>query len=235
MPSSKPVCYAALRGNTSGEFAGVQARFRGISGEIPAKAADFARNRTGWRVTDQGPIVSGLAGRYASALFELASEQGQIDQTGKNLKSFQELVDGSADLSRLVSSPAFSATEQSAAISSVLNKAGIGGLAGNFIKLAASKRRLFAIRGMGRAYQALADAKAGVVRAEVTVAQTLSPEHKASVKQALDAVTGKDVQVTETIDASLIGGIIVKLGSKMVDASIRTRLNAIKLAMTSAA
>lgn len=181
-----------------------------------------------------GPIVSGIAGRYATALFELAAEAGQIAEVGRGLAAFDSLVASSADLERLVKSPAFSAEEQTAAVSAILDRAGIGGLAGNFIKLVASKRRLFAVRGMAGAYQALADRKAGVVKAEVRVAQPLSDKNRQAVVEALNAVTGKNVQIQEKVDPSLIGGLIVKMGSKMVDSSVRTKLNSLKLAMKEA-
>jgi len=114
----------------------------------------------------------------------------------------------------------------------VLAKAGIGGLAGNFLKLVASKRRLFAVEGMIRGYRALVDQKNGVVAAEVTVPAALNDKNRAAVLEALKGVTGgKTVSLTEKIDPSIIGGLIVKVGSKMVDASLKTKLNSIKLAM----
>jgi F-type H+-transporting ATPase subunit delta len=147
-----------------------------------------------------GTLVSGIAGRYASALFELAGEAGQTDAVGGDLKRFLALVDGSADLDRLVRSPAYTAGQQVSAVSAILDKAKIGGLAANFIKLTAAKRRLFAIRDMAAAYQTLADAKAGIAK----------------------------------VDPAIIGGIIVKMGSKMVDSSVRTKLNSLKIAMKEA-
>ncbi len=178
-----------------------------------------------------GPVVSGIAGRYASALFELAGEQGQIDAIGKDLARFDGLISDSNDLAYLVKSPLIKAEDQVQALGAVLAKAGITGAAANFIKLVASKRRLFALRGMVKAYQALFDAKKGVVRAEVSSALPLSAAERASVKQALDQSTGKDVQMSEKVDPALIGGLVVKLGSRMVDASVRTKLNSIKFAM----
>ena len=183
-------------------------------------------------VADQGPIVSGIAGRYASALFELAEEAKATDKVGADLAAFATLLDGSADLQRLVKNPVFTAEEQAAAIAAVLAKAGIGGLAGNFLKLVASKRRLFAVEGMIRGYRALVDQKNGVVAAEVTVPAALNDKNRAAVLEALKGVTGgKTVSLTEKIDPSIIGGLIVKVGSKMVDASLKTKLNSIKLAM----
>jgi F-type H+-transporting ATPase subunit delta len=185
-------------------------------------------------ISGSGPITSGIAGRYASALFELASEAGRIEEVGRGLAAFDALVAESADLERLVRSPAFSAEEQTAAVAAILARAGITGLAANFIKLVASKRRLFAVRGMAAAYQALADARAGVVKAEVRVAKPLSEQNRRAVQEALDGVTGKSVRVEEKVDPSLIGGLVVKMGSKMIDSSVRTKLNSLKAAMKEA-
>lgn len=182
-------------------------------------------------VSVSGSIVSGIAGRYASALFELAAEAGQVEAVGRDLKAFDDMIAGSADLDRLVRNPVFTTEQQQAAIGAVLDKVKISGLAGNFIRLLASKRRLFAFRDMVRAYLAIADQKAGVVRAEVTVADTMSEKNRKAVQEALNSVTGKNVQISERIDPSIIGGLIVKLGSRMVDSSLRTKLNSLKIAM----
>lgn len=185
-------------------------------------------------ISGSGPITSGIAGRYASALFELASEAGQVREVGEGLAAFDGLVAANPDLERLVKSPAFSAEEQGAAVGAVLDRAGITGLAGNFIRLVAAKRRLFAVRGMAAAYQALADEKAGIVKAEVRVAAPLSDRNRQAVVEALAAVTGKTIRIQEKVDPALIGGLVVKMGSKMVDSSVRTKLNSLKIAMKEA-
>jgi F-type H+-transporting ATPase subunit delta len=185
-------------------------------------------------IPESGPLVSGIAGRYASALFELASEARQIPAVGADLARFGALIAGSTDLQRLVKSPAYTAGEQVAAVTALMTKARIGGLAGNFIKLVASKRRLFAIEGMIAAFAAKADARAGIVKAEVTVAEALSERNRKAVSEALNAVTGMTVSIAEKVDPAIIGGIIVKLGSRMVDSSVRTKLNSLKIAMKEA-
>ena len=177
------------------------------------------------------PIVSGMAGRYANALFELALEEKAVDSVKADLEAFDALVAGSADLARLVRSPVFTADEQKNALAAVLAKAGIGGLAAKFLNVVASNRRLFAARDMVRAYKALVARHKGEVTAQVTVAETLNDKHLDELKTTLKAVTKKDVQVDVNVDPSIIGGLVVKLGSRMVDASLRTKLNAIKLAM----
>jgi F-type H+-transporting ATPase subunit delta len=179
----------------------------------------------------QGSLVSGVAGRYATALFELASEAKAIDAVSADLDSFSAMLAESEDLRRLVGSPAFSAEEQTGAIKAVLAKAGLTGLAANFIGLVASKRRLFALPGMIAAYKALVAQAKGIVSAEVTLAETPAPKRVDEIRAALAAVAGKDVDVAIKIDPSLIGGLVVKMGSRMVDASLKTKLNSIRLAM----
>jgi F-type H+-transporting ATPase subunit delta len=185
-------------------------------------------------VAGEGAIVSGMAGRYATALFELAREQNAIDTVKVNLDRFDALVAEIADLARLLRSPVLSADEQGRALSGVLDKVGIDGLAANFLKLVATNRRLFAALDMAKAYRALVAKHKGEVTAEVTVAEKPSEAHLAAIKDALRAVTKKDVQVDVKVDPAIIGGLVVKLGSRMVDSSLRTKLNAIKLAMKEA-
>jgi len=180
------------------------------------------------------PIVSGVAGRYATALFDLAGEAGSIDAVKGDLDRFDALVAESADLTRLVRSPVFSAREQSQALESVLQRAGIGGLAANFLKLVTSNRRLFAVRDMIRAFRGLVADFKGEATAEVTVAEKLKDDHVAALKDALKAVSGKEIDLAIKIDPAIIGGLVVKLGSRMVDTSLRTRLEAIRHAMKEA-
>jgi F-type H+-transporting ATPase subunit delta len=175
-----------------------------------------------------------MAGRYANALFELALEQDAVDTTKVNLDRFDALVAEVADLARLLRSPVISADDQARALSAVLDGAGIDGLAANFLKLVATNRRLFAALDMVQAYRALVARHRGEVTAEVTMADRPSEAQLAAIKDALTAVTKKDVQVKVHIDPSIIGGLVVKLGSRMVDSSLRTKLNAIKLAMKEA-
>lgn len=175
--------------------------------------------------------VSGVAGRYATALFELARDAGVIDAVKADLDRFSAMIAESDDLKRLVRSPVFSSEEQEKAVAALLDKAGIGGLAGNFFKTVAANRRLFAVEAIIRGYGALVAAEKGEVVAEVTVAQPLTDSHAATLKQALDQMTGKDVKLAVEVDPSLLGGLKVKLGSKLVDASLKTKLNSIRTAM----
>ena len=175
-----------------------------------------------------------MAGRYATALFELALESKAVDQVKSELASFDALVASSPDLTRLVRSPVFSAEDQAKALSVVLDKAGLTGIAANFLRVVASNRRLFAARDMIRGFNALVAKHKGEMTAEVTVAEPLNDARMNEIRDALKQVTGKDVQVDVTVDPSIIGGLKVKLGSRMVDASLRTKLNSIKFAMKEA-
>jgi F-type H+-transporting ATPase subunit delta len=189
---------------------------------------------TGEDVAGEEPIVSGMAGRYATALFELALEEKSLDAVKADLDRFDAIIADSADLQRLVRSPVFGADEQTRALSAVLDKAGIKGLAGNFLRVIASNRRLFAVRDMIRGFRTLVAKHRGEVTADVTVAEKLGDKHLAALKSALKSVSGKDVDLNVHVDPSIIGGLIVKLGSRMVDSSLRTKLNSIKYAMKEA-
>jgi len=185
-------------------------------------------------MADQDPITSGMAGRYATALFELALEQRAVDAVRADLERFDALIAESEDLNRLVRSPVFGADEQTRALAGVLDKAGIGGIAANFLKLVTRNRRLFAVRQIVKAYKALVARHKGEVTAQVTVAEKLSDAHLAALKDTLKQVTKQDVQLDVQVEPAIIGGLVVKLGSRMVDSSLRTKLNAIKHAMKEA-
>ena len=177
-------------------------------------------------------IVTGMAGRYAQALYQLALEKGATDQVAADLKSFAALIAESADLARLVRSPVFSSQEQVKALGAVFDRVGITGLTANFIKLVATKRRLFAIGDMSANYARLHDAARGVTRADVTVAEPLAAEHLEALKSALLQVSGgKSVDVAVKVDPEIVGGIVVKLGSRMIDDSVKTKLNSIRTRM----
>ena len=177
------------------------------------------------------PIISGMAGRYATALFELALDNKAVDAVKADLETFDRLIAENPDLARLVRSPVFSAEQQAGALAAVLEKTGIGGLTAQFLKLVVTKRRLFAVREMIRGYRVMVARHHGEVTAQVTVAEPLSEPHRAAIKETLDAVTGKDVGLDVKVDPAIIGGLVVKLGSRMVDSSLRTKLNSIKHAM----
>jgi F-type H+-transporting ATPase subunit delta len=175
-----------------------------------------------------------MAGRYANALFDLARETNAIDAVKADLERFDTLIAENPDLNRLVRSPVFSAAEQLQALSAVLDRAGIGGLTAKFLKLITANRRLFAVRDMVRAYRKLVAEHKGEATAEVTVAEQLKDEHLSALRAALNSVSGKNVDLDIEVDPTIIGGLVVKLGSRMVDTSLRSKLNAIKHAMKEA-
>jgi F-type H+-transporting ATPase subunit delta len=182
-------------------------------------------------VAGEEPIVSGMAGRYATALFELAREENTLDQVAADLDRFDALIAENPDLLRLVRSPVFSAQEQEGALVAVLARAGIAGTAAKFLRLVTSNRRLFAVRDMIRALRVLVARHKGEVTAQVTVAERLADKHLAALKDALNSVTGKDVALDIRVEPAIIGGLVVKIGSRMVDTSLKTKLNSIKHAM----
>ena len=198
---------------------------RPTSGRIPSQRDD----RT---LAETSDIVSGVSGRYASALFSLAQDDRQTDAVAQSLESLDGLIAANPDLDRLVRSPVFSAGDQLKALDAILEKAEISGVAANFVRLVASKRRLFFLRAMIADYRKLYDASRGVTRAEVTSASALSNANLDALKDQLKSASGgRDIQLDVKVDPSIIGGLIVKLGSRMVDGSLRTKLNAIRLAM----
>lgn len=180
-------------------------------------------------------LISGMAGRYAGALFELALEEKAVDAVKKDLEQFDAMIEESADLNRLVRSPVFGVDEQLRALQAILDKAGIKGIAANFVRVIATNRRLFAVRNIIKGYRALVARHKGEVSAQVTVAEKLSDGNLDALKGALKSVTGgKDIDLNIEIDPAIIGGLIVKVGSRMIDSSLRTKLNAIKFAMKEA-
>ena len=183
-------------------------------------------------VAKEETIVSGMAGRYAQALFQLAGESNTTDAVAADLDRFAAMVAESSDLQHLVKSPVFSVEQQVKALDALLSRAGITGLTANFLKLVASKRRLFAVDGMIQGFKALNDAAKGVTRAEVTVAEPLSDANLSTLQAALAQVSGgRSVMVDVKVDPAIIGGLIVKLGSRMVDGSLKTKLNSIRTRM----
>jgi len=185
-------------------------------------------------VAAEDPSVSGVSGRYATALFELARDEKSVDAVKADLDRFEAMLADSADLKRLVRSPVFSAGAQSKALTAVLEKAGITGTSANFLKVLTANRRLFIVADVVRGFRALVAKFKGEATADVTVAEALNEKNLDALKTALKSVTGKDVALNVKVDPSIIGGLVVKLGSRMVDSSLRTKLNSIKHAMKEA-
>jgi F-type H+-transporting ATPase subunit delta len=185
-------------------------------------------------VAAENPPVSGVSGRYATALFELARDEKSVDAVQADLDKFAAMLAESDDLKRLVRSPVFAAEAQSKALAAVLDKAGISGISANFLQVLTANRRLFAVSDVIRAFNARVAKFKGEASADVTVAEALSDRNLDALKVALKSVTGKDVSLDVKVDPSIIGGLVLKLGSRMVDSSLRTKLNSIKNAMKEA-
>jgi F-type H+-transporting ATPase subunit delta len=172
-----------------------------------------------------------VAGRYAIALFELAKEEQALNQVAADLDRFGQALDASKDLMRLVKSPVFSAGEQGRVLEAVLDTLKIGGLTKNFLLLVARNRRLFAVPAMISAFRAMLTRERGETSASVTAAAKLTETQVTALKQALTAALGKEILLEERVDPTLLGGLVVKVGSRMIDTSLRTRLNSLKVAM----
>jgi len=192
----------------------------------PVSPPDQARKET--RVTDRTASISGVAQRYASALFELARDDSALEGVDADLVAFRGLLNESADLRRLVSSPVFSAEDQERAIGAVTDKAGITGLVGNLVRLIARNRRLFTLPDIIKGFQAMLAIHRGEITADVTSARPLSDAQTAALKAAMKASLGKDVTIDSRVEPAILGGLIVKVGSRMIDSSIRTKLNIMK-------
>jgi F-type H+-transporting ATPase subunit delta len=177
-------------------------------------------------------MTASVAGRYASALFELATTNKALGDVERDLTGLGQLLAESEDLRRLVRSPVFSSAEQGNAISVVAARAGMAPLTINFLKLLAKNRRLFAVDDMIKAFLALAARHRGEVAADVTSAYPLSDAQKSALEDTLrGTIGGRKVQINTRVDSSLLGGLIVKMGSRMIDSSLRTKLDSLKIAM----
>ena len=175
--------------------------------------------------------ISSVAGRYASALFELADTARSLDQVAQDLTTFRQLVGDSADLSRLIASPVIGRELQGKALLAVLDAAGIGGLTRNFIGTVARNGRARELTAMASAFLAELARRRGEVTAQVTAAVALTDRQTEALVDQLKKAMGAKVQVNVRIDPALLGGMIVKVGSRMVDSSLRTKLAKLQLAM----
>jgi F-type H+-transporting ATPase subunit delta len=178
---------------------------------------------------DQGP--SGLAGRYAIALYELAEQDGSLDRIAEDLQSLKGMIAESEDLRRLVRSPVIGWEEQHRALDAILDKAGAQDLTRKFVGMVAQSRRLFALADMCEAFLAERARRRGEVTARVTTATALSDAQSKALGDQLKKALGSTVTIDATVDPSLLGGMIVQVGSRMVDTSLRTKLNKLQLAM----
>lgn len=182
-------------------------------------------------VATDNQMTSGVAGRYASALFELAREQGELDAVDQDLGKFQAMLDQSADMKRLVNSPAFAAEDQDRALKAVMDWASVGATTSNFLRVVARNRRLFAAEDMIKSFRQQLALHKGEMAAEVQSALPLTNDQLAALKDKLQSTYGKAVRLSTKVDPSLLGGLIVKVGSRMFDSSLKTKLTNLKVVL----
>jgi F-type H+-transporting ATPase subunit delta len=179
----------------------------------------------------ENTIVSGIAGRYATALFDLALDAKQIDVVAADMATIKTSLEECADLARLVLSPLVSRDDQARAMAAVLEKLGVSDLVRRFVGTVALNRRLFALSDMIDVFGKLLAAERGEVVAKVTSAKKLTVKQMEALTKELKSSTGSDVIIDAHVDDDIIGGLVVKVGSRMVDSSIRTKLQNLKFAM----
>ncbi|HET7083228.1 MAG TPA: F0F1 ATP synthase subunit delta [Rhizomicrobium sp.] len=173
----------------------------------------------------------GLAGRYANAVFELAQDHKAIDAVSADLAGLRRATETSPDLARLVRSPVFSAEDQARALKAVLEKMGAHPLTTKFVLLLAQKRRLFVLNQIISAYESRVAKSRGETEAEVTAARHLNDDEIAELKSVLKSKLGKEPRLQSRVDPTLLGGLIVKVGSRMIDSSLRTKLDGLRAVM----
>jgi F-type H+-transporting ATPase subunit delta len=182
-------------------------------------------------VAAQGAGTGGLAARYAAALFELADAQKAIDRVAGDLTDLKAMIAASKELSAFIRSPIRSREDQGRAMSALLQQAGTSELVRKFVGLVAQNRRLFALPAMIDEFLGELARRRGEMRAEVTAAKPLNEHQQASLAEAIRRSVGGKVAVDVKVDPALIGGLVVKVGSRMVDSSLRTKLQRLQLAM----
>ena len=182
-------------------------------------------------VSEPASISSGIAARYATAIFEIAKENNNLEKLEENVGDLALAIGDSPDLRDLIASPVYSRQSMKAAVLAVADKMDLIPALRNALGLMAEKRRLFVVpQLLEHLREMIADAK-GEVTAEVTSATALSDEQAAKLAETLKSSVGKDVKIKTTVDEGLIGGLVVKVGSKMIDTSIRSKLNSLQNAM----
>jgi F-type H+-transporting ATPase subunit delta len=175
--------------------------------------------------------ISGIAGRYATAIFELAEEQNSLETVERDFASLKQAIAESADLASLVRAPIHSSEQQKKGLDAILRRMEAAPLTVRFVLLVADKRRLFALTDIIRGFNALLSKQRGEVEAQVTSARPLSDAEVVELKKVLKSKLGRDARLEAKVDPNLLGGLVVKVGSRMIDSSLRTKLDGIRAAM----
>ncbi len=182
-------------------------------------------------MSETASISSGIASRYATAVFGLAKEAKKLPEVEGDLTALTEALDSSAEFRNLISSPVYSRSEQSKSVSAIAAKMGLGTIMANTLGLMASNRRLFVLRHLIAAMRNLIADERGEVTAEVTSAKKLTKAQETKIAASLKSAIGKDVNIQSTVDEAIIGGLVVKVGSRMIDSSIASKLSNLQNAM----
>ena len=178
--------------------------------------------------------LSGVAGRYARAVFELSLEEKSVDTVGRDFAALKTMLAESADLRRLVRAPVFDRDEQAQGMQALLAAMEAAPLTTRFVLLLCAKRRLFLLPDVIGGFETLAARQRGEIDAEVASARPLSDAQTAALKNVLKAKFGRDPRLAARVDPTLLGGLVVKVGSRMIDSSLRTKLTALRAAMRAA-
>ena len=208
-----------------------------ISGEFPGSADGETRpklnldRRNGGIVAAQASEQGQMATRYASALFELADSKKALDTVAGDLTQLQKMIAESADLQRMIDSPILDRAEQAKAMGAIVKAAAFNDLTQKFTGLIAQNRRLFAMQTIIKAFLKLLADRRGEMTAEVTAARALTSDQQAAVAEAIRKAVGSKVSINVKVDPSLLGGLVVQVGSRMIDSSLKTKLQKLQLAM----
>lgn len=182
-------------------------------------------------MSEAASISTGIASRYATAIFELSKEANGLDTLESDIESLNAALGESADFRSLIASPIYSRDAQERAVDAIADKMGLSPMVRNTLGLMASKRRLFVLPHLLRELARLIAVEKGEVTADVTAAQALTSEQEAKLAETLKARIGSDVRINMSVDERLIGGLVVKVGSRMIDTSIRSKLAALQNTM----
>ncbi len=178
------------------------------------------------------PIMATVAGRYASALFDLAKDERKLEAVEADMTSLSNMLAQNAELTRMVRSPVISADDQAKAIAAIAAAAGFSDLSTNFVKLLARSRRLFALADIVKLFRQLAARHRGEITADVVSAHPLNETQRAALEDALKGTAGgRNIRMNTRVDPALLGGLVVTMGSRMIDSSLRTKLDSLKTRM----
>jgi F-type H+-transporting ATPase subunit delta len=178
--------------------------------------------------------LSGIAGRYALAVFELCVEERSIETVSRDFAALKTMVAASTDLARFVRAPVFNREEQAKGMQALLSKMGAAQLTTRFVLLLCAKRRLYLLLDAIRGFETLAACQRGEIDAEVASARELSDAQAVELKRVLKGRLGREPHLITRVDPTLLGGLVVKVGSRMVDNSLRAKLNGLRAAMRGA-